>query len=412
MCGFLVYRRRGENHYIQRRGQDCTREVETGGWTFVHNLLSVTGEWRPQPFVEGDIICLFNGEIYNRPYQGSDGEVIIPLYREYGEHFARQIDGEFAIAIYDLGAGRTLFATDAFATKPLFCNGELECASYASGISDPRPVPPNTTLSYEGGALRARLETHPFAWGRHPKDSYDDWIDAFENALWRRAQDRCFYGLSSGYDSGAINLVLRRLQVDAKAYAMVRGENAQVLEARLAATPEKTAFALSREDIFAIRRQMPVVTEPFHYRIHKDGRWQVSSLYDDPAAISMSAICRTGQVEGRKVYLSGQGADEILSDYSLVPGQSQFKGVFPARIAGPWLNFHGSCMASYLGKEERIAGSYNIETRYPFLDTRVVQEFLYLTPELKNRAYKAPLAALFARAGYPYEENRKRGFGV
>ena len=126
----------------------------------------------------------------------------------------------------------------------------------------------------------------------------------------------------------------------------------------------------------------------------------------------MSAICMTGQSEQRKVYLSGQGADEILSDYSLVPQQSQFKGRFPDTLSSPWLNFHDSCISSYLGKEERIAGTYNIETRYPFLDKAVVQEFLYLCPKLKNSTYKAPLAALFERDGYPFERETKRGFGV
>lgn len=412
MCGILATRGKGNNYYIQHRGQDCSTVLEADGMQFVHNLLSVTGAPRPQPYVDGDVVCLFNGEIYNHAYTVSDGEVILPLYREHGERFAQYLDGEFAVAIYDRGRDRVLFATDAFATKPLFINAALECASYASGIEAAEAVPANSTLVFEGGELRRRLCSHEFVWGRHHKDSYQDWIEAFWQSVLTRARPGCFYGLSSGYDSGAINLVLTEAGVESKAYSMVRGEDAEVLAQRLARTPDHLAFALSMEQIRGIQAHMQEHTEPFQYRIFRDGDWQVSELFADPAAISMSAICATAQQEGRRVYLSGQGADEILSDYSLVPQQSQFRGRFPARLDGPWLNFHSSCMSSYLGKEERIAGTFNIETRYPFLDKGVVQEFLYLAPELKNRDYKAPLAALMDAFGYPYEAAAKRGFGV
>jgi len=33
-------------------------------------------------------------------------------------------------------------------------------------------------------------------------------------------------------------------------------------------------------------------------------------------------------------------------------------------------------MESYLAKEEYVGGAYGIESRYPFLDKKVVQEFL------------------------------------
>ena len=41
-----------------------------------------------------------------------------------------------------------------------------------------------------------------------------------------------------------------------------------------------------------------------------------------------------------------------------------------------------------------MAGAFGIETRYPFLDKAVVQEFLSLAPELKNGKYKSVLRNL------------------
>ena len=39
------------NRFNQRRGPDVTNVVRARGWTFVHNLLSITGPATPQPFV-------------------------------------------------------------------------------------------------------------------------------------------------------------------------------------------------------------------------------------------------------------------------------------------------------------------------------------------------------------------------
>ena len=38
---------------------------------------------------------------------------------------------------------------------------------------------------------------------------------------------------------------------------------------------------------------------------------------------------------------------------------------------------------------------------WPFLDVKVVQESLHLTPELKNTVYKAPIQQYMQRYGYP-----------
>jgi asparagine synthetase B (glutamine-hydrolysing) len=70
----------------------------------------------------------------------------------------------------------------------------------------------------------------------------------------------------------------------------------------------------------------------------------------------------------------------------------------------------GSTQAAYLAKEEYVAGSYGIEARYPFLDKRVVQEFLSLGRALKNSNYKSVLRNLFEQLQYPYAADEKYGF--
>ena len=129
-------------------------------------------------------------------------------------------------------------------------------------------------------------------------------------------------------------------------------------------------------------------------------------------------IAERAKRDGFSVGLSGSGADEIISDYGFdgTPfySHSQFGGKFPQEIKGffPWDKFYGDTQRSYLFKEELIFGHFGIESRYPFLDKDVVQEFLSLDPDWKNRQYKGPIASFLDKHAYPYESSVKRGFNV
>ncbi|CAE7211915.1 unnamed protein product, partial [Symbiodinium sp. CCMP2456] len=83
---------------------------------------------------------------------------------------------------------------------------------------------------------------------------------------------------------------------------------------------------------------------------------------------------------GILVYLSGTGADEIISDYGhggkkIFP-HSNFGGLFPEDLGTlfPWEAFFLGTQRDYLMKEELVAGVHGVEARYPFLDRMVVQE--------------------------------------
>ena len=63
-------------------------------------------------------------------------------------------------------------------------------------------------------------------------------------------------------------------------------------------------------------------------------------------------------------------------------------------------------------REELVSGAHGVEGRYPFLDPKVVQEFLWLSAEVKNSEYKRPIADLFRKHNYPIEFGTKKGFAV
>ncbi len=95
MCSFLFCNKPIEdienvNKYLRLRGADNTNIVKKDNFTFIHNLLHITGEKIIQPFVNDNIWCMYNGEIYNYKQLGnykSDGEAIIPLYQKYWNKF-------------------------------------------------------------------------------------------------------------------------------------------------------------------------------------------------------------------------------------------------------------------------------------------------------------------------------------
>lgn len=405
MCGFIVSRDgRGNDRFIKRRGPDAAGVVERDGLRFAHHLLHVTGDPTMQPFVDGDVVALYNGELYGQAFTHSDGENIIPAYRKHGADFPRHLDGEFAIALYDFAADTAYFVTDPFATKPLWRNG-AECASYESGVGGNK-VPANTieAVRVSTGETLHTTRYHEWDW-RQTVTTYDACIAAFERAVAKRYVPRCFIGLSSGYDSGAIACALRG--ADFKAYSILASENRRVLAARCDHLSH--VQLIDRFDIAAQERHLRDNAEDFHYRIRYDDGPGDGSYKDDYASKALSHICMLAHGEGRKVCLSGMGADEILSDYSLIPRQSEFKGRFPVQLR-EWSSFTGSCMYSYLGKEEAVAGSWAIETRYPCLDVEFVQSFLSLDVRLKNRSYKAPLHEYLTRERFPFDVGVKIGF--
>ncbi len=434
MCGFIVTNSDKDlsraNFFIQKRGPDLTNIFKRGNFAFLHDLLSITGAFTPQPFFDEEIVALFNGQIYNYLNFGnyaSDGETIIPLYKQYGEDFIKKLDGEFAIVLFDFRKNIFIASSDVFATKPLWYavkGGKVGLASYKSALetlsfSNINRVPANTTYVFniEDFSIIKTLSVFDFDL-RQYKTGLDDFFVAFENAVKKRTQklrEKIFIGLSSGYDSGVLALALTRLGVHFEAYSILGRENEDILKRRhRLLTYPAHLLKLSYYQFLKAKLYLKINAEEHYMEInplHKN-----RFITNDPGAIGLSYICSVARKDGVKIYLSGQGADEIISDYGMkgkaLSSHSTFKGIFPEDLQGvfPWFNFYGGAQRDYLAKEENVSGSYGIEGRYPFLDKYLVQEFLSLSPELKNKDYKYPLAAYLEKYKYPFEKDFKIGF--
>lgn len=432
MCGFAVsniLNLKDTNSFCKRRGPDLTNSKVINGIEFLHNLLHITGELTTQPIVQDDVVCVFNGEIYNYREFGdykTDGDCIIDLYEKEGDGFVKRLDGEFALCLIDFTDKKIIISNDTFSCKPLwyeFTNGKFGVASYESqltglGFTSPKKLQANLTQVYDTETLQKIKQYNNFTFCTHQhKNSFDDWLTAFGNSIRKRTANTSkgmFVGMSSGYDSGAIACELTKQGIDFKAYSILNNENDSVLQQRLRMVKNSEAFFLKPDEFQKWKNELRNNCENFAY----DDGFRNYDIKKDQASMGLSAICHRANGEGRRIYFSGQGADEIISDYGFggkkIYKHSEFGGLFPANLNGffPWHSFYDGTQIQYLNKEEYVAGHFGIETRYPFLDRQLVQEFLWLSHDLKNSKYKSALDEYLLINEFPYQPQEKRGFHV
>lgn len=422
------------NRYIKYRGPDYTGVLRRDGMTFVHNLLSITGQYTPQPYVDNDVVCIYNGEIYNYLDFGryvSDGQCIIPLYREYGADAFSKLDGEFSIVLVDYSKRLLIYAVDTFNTKPLWTaseNGKIGIASYKSaltgiGFANAKQVEANKTVVLNLDTLQTVHSTSHFTFSlKQYKTEFTDWHAAFTDSIKKRTagiREKLFIGLSSGYDSGAIACELVKQGITFNAYTVGSSENTDVMSKRIdLLTKSKVVHEfLKCSNLSKVETNIRSRVEDYTYNIWSAGGGYTERipLYSDSGSKGLDIICDRAISVGHKIYISGSGADEIISDYGFagkkIFGHSNFGGLFPENLESvfPWPSFYGSTMRAYLDKEEYIAGSHGIETRYPFLDKYLAQEFLWLDVKLKNSKYKSAIHEYLIENTFPFAVE-KRGF--
>ncbi|PZU60923.1 MAG: asparagine synthetase B [Sphingobium sp.] len=139
---------------IAHRGPDGSGVWTAPGVGLGHRRLSIidlAGGAQPMLTPEQDLAVAFNGEIYNfaevrrelegkghRFRTGSDTEVILHGYRQWGEECVRRFDGMFAFALYDQRAQSLWLVRDRLGVKPLYygqvSDGSLLFASELKGL--------------------------------------------------------------------------------------------------------------------------------------------------------------------------------------------------------------------------------------------------------------------------------------
>ena len=395
------------NNYAKLRGPDYTSVKKYDKFYMVHNLLDISTKSAVQPVIHDEKILLYNGEIYNFN-SDCDTYQILPLFCSEFDTFTDQIDGEYAIVVVDLRKDVIFMYTDVFATKPIhysYENGHIGIASYKSslvelGFENIKQMPCSTKIEINVKSNKVCESKHsPFDINEHV-DTYDYCIDAFEHAVNKRCSKKCALGLSDGYDSGSIlQAVVNKKQLHTTLYYIDTGcEDPYVMKNRLNMLPNYKRIDFSTHGILKANIEKK--------RIHSivEEYTTLDDIRSTPLLSQMFQAIRNSDIN---IFITGHGADEILSNYTYTYKQKPF--FYDLTKQFPWNNFYGGKNYKYINQHEYIGGVYGIEVRYPFLDKSFVQSFLNLTPKLKNKKYKNVLCEYMERNNTPFVRNRKRG---
>ena len=437
MCGIYFTNENKKidfDHKFLERGPNHFNKESYETFSMGHSLLSLTGDFTPQPIEKNKTKLIFNGQIYNydRNRFKSDSFFILDEYLKDNKEFWKRLDGEYAILIHDIEKNKIIFLTDIFGTKPLYFvlnENNISISSLRSTLelnsqSHINKCKPNTIYEYDLNKNILIENENYFEFNLDQfKETFDDWNDLFLESISKRFKNvnhDIVLPLSSGHDSGAVACALDILNIDFYSYSFFRNEHRKVLTKRMIKrmikNPFKTRF---RQDLQnekerrEIRQHLDENCDKFYYGSDIN-KLNIKGI-DDPGAYGLSHVLKSVQKINKNIRIvaSGQGGDEIYSrrkEYTFnKPNPEIFnddlKKIFP------WENFFYGCQISYLSKEESVGGSFGMETRYPFLDKKVVQEYLNLTPELKNKFYKSPITNFLNKNKYPFiGDNTKVGF--
>src|SRR6266700_4408339 len=325
--------------------------------------LSPTGH-QPMCSEDGELVIVFNGEIYNYIElreelraaghcfrSTSDTEVLLAAYREWGPECLGRLNGMWAFVIHDRRRGVLFGARDRFGVKPLFAHrgkdywllasevkailasgfyvretnwqvaadfllhGKLDetPATFYAGIEQ---VPP-------GCAFEIRLDGTWRQWtywslsGIEPQplpDAEEAVAELLEGAVRLRLRSDVPVGvcLSGGLDSTAIICAMARNRG-----ALTGGQAAPPLLAFCyhdAAFDERPFIAATLSQTVALLQRISLTPQAMW-----DSLAEVLRFQDEPivsgAPIAGFHLMKLAASNGVKVVLNGQGADEVLAGY-------------------------------------------------------------------------------------------------
>jgi asparagine synthase (glutamine-hydrolysing) len=134
---------------LWHRGPDEQTTFTENGLQFHHHRLSILDiAGGKQPMHYEDLTIIYNGEIYNhqelrKKYQlncitQSDTETLLQLYSKMGARFLEDLDGMFALAIYDKRKQELFLARDRAGKKPFYYYADGKTFVFASELNSLR----------------------------------------------------------------------------------------------------------------------------------------------------------------------------------------------------------------------------------------------------------------------------------
>lgn len=412
MCGHVfLYKKKGNvnetllrelTEKINHRGPDDTGFFVKDNIGFGFKRLSIIDlSHGHQPFSKKESTIIFNGEIYNHEElrdelitkghefkTGSDTEVLLTSYLEYGKSAVKDLRGMFAFVIYDENTNTVFGARDHFGIKPLYYTENDEYIAFSSeykalvpilkekNIDDkglqnylsfqyvPRyntmmegikKVPNGTYFTIEDNQIK--FEKYFEARFTNEKevtkeDVYNILNDSVQHHMISNVEVGTF--LSGGIDSTIIAALASKINPKIKSFSVgfeVDGYN----ELNVA---KKTADALGIENI-QIR-----VTQDDYIKALPQVIYSLDDPLADPSCVGIYFLSK----EARKhvtVVLSGEGADEFFAGYNIY---KEYEAVKPflglSKGLNQTLNKIFTKMPELRGKNYLVRATTPLEKRY------------------------------------------------
>jgi asparagine synthase (glutamine-hydrolysing) len=333
-----------------------------------HRRLSIldTSSMAHQPMAsdDGQVVLVFNGEIYNfrelraglvtsgcQFRSDSDTEVLLQMYLRDGEAMLPYLNGIFAFAIWDGRQKRMLLARDALGVKPLYFSESggqfafsseirslrlllpepsalnhaalhrymsfLYCPGEGTPFADVRKLDPGSALWVSNGKVEQK-----FTWYQLPAFRTlvsgmceHEAVRGTEHYL-RKAVHRQMVSdvpvgafLSGGLDSSSIVAFAREINPDIHCFTIdsagsrLEGIAEDLPYARQVASHLKVPLNVVRVDSASIATDFEVLVN------------QLDEPLADPAAFNVLYIARLARHQGIKVLLSGTGGDDLFTGY-------------------------------------------------------------------------------------------------
>ncbi|WP_099204253.1 asparagine synthase (glutamine-hydrolyzing) [Scatolibacter rhodanostii] len=369
MCGFVGFIDGAETQTnaavltsmtdaIRHRGPDDADYYMDGSISLGFRRLSIIDlEGGRQPILneDGNMVLMFNGEIYN--YQTiredllekghifktqTDSEVLLHGYEEYGTELLNKLRGMFAFMIWDKEKKELFGARDFFGIKPLYYSkmgntlmfgseiksflhhphfkkelNEKALESYLSFQYSPGPetffknvykFPPAHYFLYKDGKMETTRYWIPEFNAEEDKPlSY--WVDEIEKTFDGSVEAHKISDvevgsfLSSGVDS---SYVACSANVD-KTYT-VGFDNGEKYN--------ETSYAKELSEMIPVKNISKVITPDEFWGTFSKIQYHMDEPLADPSAVALYFVCNTA-AKDLKVVLSGEGADEIFGGYNI-----------------------------------------------------------------------------------------------
>ena len=403
MCTILCYaggavgpeELRGYLLRAQRRGPDDIRleQVPFGYLGFARlAIMGLTPEGM-QPFEKNGSWVVCNGELYGfRPlrqqleekgyifHSGSDCEVLLPLYREYGCAMFRRLDAEFACVLYDGRSGSLIAARDPLGIRPLFYG-----TPKGGGIA----------FASEAVELEGWVETiHPFPPGYYYKDGrfvqyadmthVDRVIDDPPGEIGRNIREKLTAGvlkrldadapigflLSGGLDSSLVCAIAAR-HLDRPIRTFAIGMAADAIDLKYAREAADFIGAEHTEVLMTSKQVIDCLP-----RVVKSlATYDITTIR---ASVGMYLVCKAiHEQTGIKVLLTGEISDELFgykyTDFA--PSAAAFQREAEKRMRE--LHCYDVLRA------DRCLAAHSLEARVPFGDLDFVRYVMAIAPARK-----------------------------